>query len=51
VIGLENPEAASLTLADDVPADVKSQIEDLRQKIIRDEIEVSTEYDGPEMAP
>ena len=50
-IGLENPEAVSLTLADDVPTDVKSQIEDLRQKIIRDEIEVSTEYDGPEMAP
>ena len=50
-IGLENSEAVSLILADDVPADVKSQIEDLRQKIIRDEIEVSTEYDGPEMAP
>lgn len=50
-IGLENPEAVWLTMAKNVPADVKSQIEELRQKIIRDEIEISTEYDGPEVAP
>lgn len=48
-IGLENPKAVSLVLGADVPADVKARIDELRQQIVADEIDVSTEYDGPEM--
>jgi basic membrane protein A len=39
-IGLENPEAVSLTLGDNVPYEVKRQVEDLREKIVNDKIEV-----------
>lgn len=48
-IGLENPEAVALTLSDSVPAAVRDQIEILRNQIVSGEIEVSTEYDGPEL--
>jgi basic membrane protein A len=32
-----------------VPADVRAAVDALREKIISGEIEVSTEYDGPEL--
>ncbi|MDP0926970.1 BMP family protein [Paracoccus onubensis] len=48
-IGLENPDAVALTLSDKVPEDVRRQIEALKEKVISKEIEVSTEYDGPEL--
>ncbi|WP_323764168.1 BMP family protein [Marinovum sp.] len=50
-IGLEDPNAAALAMSPDVPDDVRSRIDELRQKIISDEIEVSVEYDGPELHP
>lgn len=48
-IGLENPDAVSLTLSESVPAEVREQIAALREKIVSGEIKVSTEYDGPEL--
>lgn len=50
-IGLENPDAVSLALSDDVPEDVTARVDELRQKIVIGEIEVSTGYDGPELDP
>jgi len=50
-IGLENPEAVSLVLAPDVPQEVRDAVDELRNGIIADEIEVSVEYDGPELQP
>lgn len=49
-IGLENPDAVSLTFSDAVPAEVRDQITALREKIVKGEIKVSTEYDGAELA-
>ncbi|WP_044008361.1 BMP family protein [Leisingera methylohalidivorans] len=49
-IGLSNPDAVSLALSPDVPEDVRTRVDELRQKIIDGEIEVSTEYDGPELS-
>lgn len=48
-IGLENADAVSLVLSDEVPGEVRDQIEALRQKVVAGEIKVSTEYDGPEL--
>ena len=48
-IGLSNPDAVSLALSPDVPEDVRATVDELRQKIVSGEIEVSTEYDGPEL--
>lgn len=48
-IGLENPDAVSLTLSGDVPQEVRAKMDELREAIVRDEIEVSTEYGGPEV--
>lgn len=48
-IGLENTDAVSLTLAGDVPAEIRAELDELRQKIVDDEIEVSIQYDGPEL--
>ncbi|UFS64479.1 BMP family protein [Paracoccus denitrificans] len=48
-IGLENPEAVSLTLSDSVPAEIRDRIDTLREQIVTGEIEVSTEYSGPEL--
>lgn len=48
-IGLENPEAVSLALSDDVSQEVRQKIDELRDAIVRNEIEVSTEYAGPEL--
>jgi len=50
-IGLENPDAVALALAPDVPQEVRDAVDDLAAKIITGEIEVSTEYDGPELQP
>lgn len=50
-IGLENPDAVSLVLAPDVSQEVRDVVDELREKIISDEIEVSVEYDGPELQP
>ncbi|HPG21592.1 MAG TPA: BMP family protein [Amaricoccus sp.] len=48
-IGLENPDAVSLALSPDVPEEVRSKIDGLRQDIVDGKIEVSTDYDGPEL--
>jgi basic membrane protein A len=48
-IGLENPEAVSLVLSDSVPDEVRAEIDALRERIVAGEIEVSTDYDGPEL--
>jgi basic membrane protein A len=48
-IGLENTDAVSLTLAGDVPAEIRAELDELRKKIVDDEIEVSIQYDGPEL--
>ncbi|AUH63233.1 BMP family protein [Paracoccus zhejiangensis] len=48
-IGLENPDAVSLTLSGNVPDDVRQSIDVFRQKIVDGEIEVVTDYEGPEL--
>lgn len=48
-IGLENPDAVSLTLSPDVPEDIRTELDELRDKIIAGEVEVLTEYEGPEL--
>lgn len=48
-IGLSNPDAVSLALSPEVPEEVRATVDELRQKIISGEIEVSTQYDGPEL--
>ncbi len=48
-IGLENPDAISLVLSDSVPAEVRARVDELRAQIVAGEIEVSTDYDGPEL--
>jgi basic membrane protein A len=48
-IGLENPDAVSLVLSDSVPDEVRAEIDALRERIVAGEIEVSTDYDGPEL--
>lgn len=50
-IGLENPAAVSLALSPGVPADVRAEIDSLRDQIVADRITVATDYDGPELAP
>ncbi|MFD2738924.1 BMP family protein [Sulfitobacter aestuarii] len=50
-IGLDNPDAVSLSLSSDVPQEVRAKVDALREQIIGGGIEVSTEYDGPEMQP
>ena len=47
-IGLENPQAVRLTLADDVPNDVRDKIKQLTGDIVAKKITVATEYKGPE---
>lgn len=49
-IGLANAEAVSLSFAPDVPEEVKTKIEALREQIISGEIKVGTDYDGPELS-
>ena len=48
-IGLENPQAVSLALSPDVPDEIRDKVAALRQQIVDGEIEVSTDYDGPEL--
>lgn len=50
-IGLEKPAEVSLALSSDVPADVRAEIDSLRNQIVADRITVATDYDGPELAP
>lgn len=47
-IGLEDPEAVRLTLAKDVPEDVRNKIKQLTSDIVAKKITVSVEYSGPE---
>ena len=47
-IGLEDPEAVRLTLAEDVPEDVRNKIKQLTSDIVAKKITVSVEYSGPE---
>ena len=49
MIGLENPAAVRLTMGKDVPAEIQAKINELRDQIVRKEITVSTEFDGPEL--
>ncbi|ASJ72081.1 hypothetical protein [Granulosicoccus antarcticus] len=48
-IGVELPDAVSLILAPYAPDDMVPSIEDLRQKMTADDIEVSVEFDGEEL--
>jgi basic membrane protein A and related proteins len=50
-IGLEKPQAVSLALSEGVPEAVRTKIDALREKIVSDQIEVSTDYEGPELTP
>ena len=50
-IGLEDEQAVRLTLAPDVPADVRRKIEDYKRQIVEKKITVTTEYSGPEFNP
>lgn len=50
-IGLDNVDAVSLALAPDVPEEVRARIDELREMIVSGEIEVSTDYEGPELQP
>ncbi|WP_281823789.1 BMP family protein [Jannaschia rubra] len=50
-IGLSNPEAVSLSLAPDVPDDVRAEVDRLRDEIVAGNIEVSTDYEGAELTP
>lgn len=47
-IGLEDPQAVDIVLAEDIPGEVVNEIGNLRERIINGEIVVSVEYDGPE---
>jgi len=47
-IGLEDPNAARLALAPYVSDSVKEKIDELTEKIVEGDIEVSTEYNGSE---
>ncbi len=49
-IGLEQPEAVRLTLAERVPASVRQRIEALAGEIVSKKLEVSTEWSGAEFA-
>lgn len=50
-IGLENPAAVSLARSPDVPAEVRPEIDSLRDRIVADQIKIDTAYDGPAPAP
>lgn len=50
-IGLENPQAVSLALSEDVPAEVRTEVDALREQIVTDQIEVATDYEGQELTP
>ena len=47
-IGLENPEAVSLSLAPHVSKDIRNNLEKLRQDLASGKLEVSIKYEGPE---
>lgn len=47
-IGLENPDAVRLTLAADIPQEVREKIDALAKEIVDGSITVKTEYNGPE---
>ena len=47
-IGLENPDAVSLPLAPQVSQEVHAQLEQLSKQLAAGDIEISTEYNGPE---
>ena len=49
-IGLEQPEAIRLTLAERVPAAARARIEALAGEIVAKRLDVSTEWSGPEFA-
>lgn len=47
-VGLQNPQAVRLIMADNTPAAVQQQIEGFRQQILDGRIQVKTSYSGPE---
>lgn len=49
--GLEVPEAVGLSLATDVPADIRDEIEAVRAEIVAGRRQVAVTYDGPEFVP
>jgi basic membrane protein A len=50
-IGLEDPAAVSLTMADDVPASVRARVDAVRVALGDGSLPVPDSYDGPEFAP
>lgn len=47
-VGLRNDQAVRLVMAESTPADVRQKIEDFRQRILNGQIQVQTNYSGPE---
>jgi len=50
-IGLKESDVVTLTMAVDVPSDVKTKIEELKAKINSGEIKIKTTYEGKEFNP
>lgn len=50
-IGLEKPDIVRLAIAPFVPAEAVDRLNDLHQKVVSGEVQISTTYDGPEFDP
>lgn len=50
-IGVSDPQAVRLALADNVPADVKARMDVLRKEMATGRIRIPTDYAGPEFTP
>ncbi len=50
-IGLEMPDVVRLSLAADVPKEIKDKLDELAKKIENGEIKINTKYDGKEFYP
>lgn len=49
-LGMENPQAVRLVMAPVVPDDVKRRVNELGQAVLAGEIELASEYSGPEFS-
>jgi basic membrane protein A len=47
-IGINNPLAVSLSMASDVPAEVRQRVAEITQALAKGQINVPEAYDGPE---
>lgn len=51
VIGLEQPDVVNITMSAEVPLDIQEKVNELKDKIIKKEIEIVTNYEGKEFYP